>query len=484
VNSAQPITACVTNARCSRRWHWWLLAVGLPLLLSVWPWLARSWQAAGVTLLYVAFTVLVWHTHRRQRPVASAVSNATLVAYASQSGGAQRLAELTARQLQQRGEPVVLLALAQLSPARLGDYQRVLFIVSTYGEGEAPDNGIRFDQALRRGEVRCAELDFAVLALGDRHYRNYCAFGHRLASKLDQFGANPLCDTLELDSQDNLATSRVWQRWQQLVLGATSHEDASWTLPGFTPWRLHERRHLNRGSPGGAVFLVTLEPIEALPAWQAGDIAEILPVPFAVTPTDAPAHRDYSIASLPDQGTLQLLVRQHRGPDGKLGVGSGWLTELAAVGELIGVRLRTNPVFHPPAHHRPLILIGNGTGWAGLRAHLLARPQGSRNWLLFGERSPTHDGWINEELTTLFPPGLIERVDLAWSRDTVEPCYVQQRLRAAAPQLKQWIADGAAIYVCGSAAGMAQEVNTTLREVLGDQLDRLTDTSRYRRDVY
>ena len=57
-----------------------------------------------------------------------------------------------------------------------------------------------------------------------------------------------------------------------------------------------------------------------------------------------------------------------RGPDGDLGLGSGWLTHVARLGDEIDLRLRSNRNFHAPDDDRPMILIGNGTGLAGLRA--------------------------------------------------------------------------------------------------------------------
>src|SRR5690606_33429193 len=75
-------------------------------------------------------------------------------------------------------------------------------------------------------------------------------------------------------------------------------------------------------------------------------------------------HREYSIASLPGDGTLQLLVRQMQRPDGTPGIGSGWLCLHAAPGDGVGLRIRANPNFHPPADDRPMLLVGNGTGIA------------------------------------------------------------------------------------------------------------------------
>ena len=76
-------------------------------------------------------------------------------------------------------------------------------------------------------------------------------------------------------------------------------------------------------------------------------------------------------------------------------------------------------------------------------------------------------------------------MDLAFSRDQADRIYVQHRLRAAADVLRRWVANGAAIYVCGSLEGMSRDVHAALVEVLGaETLERLTDKGRYRRDVY
>jgi sulfite reductase (NADPH) flavoprotein alpha-component len=199
------------------------------------------------------------------------------------------------------------------------------------------------------------------------------------------------------------------------------------------------------------------------------------------------AMREYSIASTVEDGTLQLIVRQELHPDGSLGLGSGWLTEHVALGNSVSLRVRRNSSFHLPSEPRPLILIGNGTGLAGLRSLLKARiAQGqSRNWLLFGERNQAHDFHCGRELMQWQASGELARLDLAFSRDQAEKIYVQDRLLAAADELRAWLADGAAIYICGSLEGMAAGVDAALIEMLGAQVvGELIEEGRYRRDVY
>src|SRR3546814_13871933 len=86
--------------------------------------------------------------------------------------------------------------------------------------------------------------------------------------------------------------------------------------------------------------------------------------------------------------------------DGRPGLGSGWLVDGVEPGGMVDLRVRANPGFRVPADDRPFLLVGNGTGLAGLRALLKARinagPQ--RNWLLFGERIAATDGFPAGEL--------------------------------------------------------------------------------------
>ncbi len=198
-------------------------------------------------------------------------------------------------------------------------------------------------------------------------------------------------------------------------------------------------------------------------------------------------HREYSIASLPGEGQLQLLVRQIQLANGELGLGSGWLTQYADLGGEITMRVRENRSFHAPDDDKPLILIGNGTGIAGLRAHLKQREQMGRhrNWLLFGERSMQHDYFYRDEITQWLNKGILQKADFAFSRDQIQRVYVQDKIAEQSVGLKEWVADGAAIYVCGSLQGMAAAVSATLTTILGaEQLETMTEEGRYRRDVY
>ncbi len=533
------------------------LPAGQKLMGSIFPLHSGSFFGfAGTLLMMIAsllmplFAITGWMLYldrrkkKREARAAAAPVGATpvseaapvLVAYASQTGTAERLAWQSASALQAAGLPVMVASLAGLAPDALAKAKRALFVVSTFGAGEPPDAARAFARRMdaRNAPAGLANLDYGVLALGDRSYPHFCGFGADLDAWLRTHGATPLFDRVEVDMEDAGAL-RHWQQQLGTLSGLTTLPD--WSQPHYEDWRLVSRRLLNIGSAGLPTFHLALERESEAASWAAGDIAEIGPrldfetvqgtldalkldgdapvthggqtlalrelLARSLQPPaqDHPAasaqvladslkplpHREYSIASIPEDGRLELLVRQTRTPDGGYGLGSGWLTRHAAESARIALRIRSNPAFHGPDDARPLILIGNGTGLAGLRAHLKRRVRAGHdaNWLIFGERSQQHDFYFRDEITAWQSAGALARLDLAFSRDQAEHLYVQHRLKEAGPEVVRWIEDGASIYVCGSLQGMAPAVDHVLSELIGTEaLEQLAAQRRYCRDVY
>lgn len=443
--------------------------------------------AAGLGIVYALFCL--WCARRHQRHSGAEASD-TLVAYASQTGTAIELANRTVKALKGQAR---LLPLNQVDDKVLSSTKRALIVASTYGQGEPPDNGARFARRYYRGGVDLSHLEFAVLALGDSSYPDFCDFGRATHRQLSELGATPLCDLIEMDAQDSEAAEAQVARWdtQLRAMGAAPSDDvAPSPCHSWTPWRLIERVLLNPGSAGQPLFhLKFVASGHEQPHWQPGDIADLVPPDWAgaLPHGSRIAARKYSIASIATDGTLDLVVRQQRDDTGRLGLASGWLTEQVAIGEPIEFRLCDNALFRPPEPETPLILIGNGSGIAGLRAHLRHRQHRGegRNWLLFGERDPTADRIFSEELDEWHRSGHLEVLNLAFSRCIDRPMYVQDCLYACEAQVEDWVNAGAVVMVCGSREGMAQGVDRALEDILGREgLDALEANGRYRRDIY
>ncbi|MCP8351010.1 flavodoxin [Pseudomonas sp. FBF18] len=497
----------------------------------------------SMPLFFITGWLLYLDRRRKKRQVREArkglnpagdTGNGWLVGFASQSGFAEQLAWQSAGQLQAAGLAVRVQPLATLTETDLQQAQRALFVVSTFGDGEAPDSARGFERKVLGQPWTLGNLNYALLALGDRQYPHFCGFARSLQHWLEARGATASFSAVEVDSADPAAL----QQWQQQLAALTGAAPLSaWQPPQFSAWTLTRRELLNPGSQGAPVYLLGLQPSQP-ERWDAGDLVDVLPrnagstvkalldglgleprTPVRVDGLEERldhalggrllpasrghliglhaqalvdalipvAAREYSIASIASDGVLELIVRQERHPDGTLGLGSGWLTEHLALGASVSVRLRRNSGFHLPTAPAPMILIGNGTGLAGLRSLLRARivDGEQRNWLLFGERNRAHDFLCEEELQGWLASGELARLDLAFSRDQAQKVYVQDRLREQADELRRWLAEGASIYICGSLEGMAAGVDAVLAEVLGaEELEQLIELGRYRRDVY
>ncbi|RVT33851.1 hypothetical protein ENC20_08715 [Acinetobacter indicus] len=502
--------------------------------------------AMVASLLMPLFFVTGWMLYlkrRKQKKLTQAARNSAsavtvdpnakpwLIAYATQTGVAEQLAWRTATSLQEAHQPVTVKPVQQLSLEDLQSVEQVLFVASTYGTGEAPDLASSFDKKILSSSANLQHLRYAVLALGSKEYPDsYCSFGHKIDQWLQRNQAQPLFATIEVDN----ASNEDIQRWNAALAQATQLELQGMDIhKTFDSWILKQRDLLNPDSLGAPAYNIELAPQHEA-HWEAGDIAEIQPgnsperlaafmqqhqiqpgtlldstgepieqalwdkdltievEPFAnleqlleQLPT-LPA-REYSIASIPSQQILRLVVRQQSDAQGQLGLGSGWLTQHAPLQSSIALRIRTNESFHLIDDNRPIICIGNGTGIAGLMSLLQARIRHdyTQNWLIFGERQRAHDFFYENIVSAWQSTGMLQRLDVAFSRDQEQKVYVHHKLREQAKELQRWIEQGAVIYVCGSIDGMASDVDQTLIELLGEAtVDQLRSEGRYRRDVY
>jgi len=415
-----------------------------------------------------------------------------VIAYASQTGHAEMRARNAALALVQGGVQAQVVPIGKLRPDMLASTNRLLLVVSTYGDGEPPDMARGFARhVLAHDPPDLGHLHYGLLALGDREYPHFCGFGRQVDGWFATAGAVPLFSMIAMDAED-MAADTAWQTALQ-DMGAGEGRRGQTIVP-FTPWTLVARTLLNPGSPAAGAFHLQFEPADqSALTWEAGDIVEIEPgdpaAMAAATMLRSAATREYSAASIPADGTLDLVVRQVRDEGGRLGLGSGWLTAHLPVGSTTLLRLRANPAFHVDRAKTDtrLILIGNGTGIAGLRAHLRAQAQAgsSGHWLFFGERSRAHERFFDGELSGWLADGLLARADRCYSRDADCGRYVQQMVQAEARAVTHWVDQGATILVCGSLHGMAQGVHAALATMLGEAaLDRLAEEGRYRRDIY
>ena len=248
---------------------------------------------------------------------------------------------------------------------------------------------------------------------------------------------------------------------------------------------------------GDAAALDVLAAIEKFPG--------IRPDPEAfIEALDPLQPRLYSISSSPKlaRGRVALTVdavRYDIGSRRRLGVCSTCLAERLTPGLPAKVYVQKAHAFALPADPNvPVIMIGPGTGVAPFRAFLQERQAvgaKGRNWLFFGHQRSNCDFFYEDEFKEMKASGLLTRLSLAWSRDSEQKIYVQDRMREVGRDLWAWLVEGAHVYVCGDAKRMAKDVETALVDIVvkhgartPDQaaalVSELKKSGRYQQDVY
>ena len=532
------------------------------------------------------------------------------VLYATESGNAESLAIKAKKAAQKDGFDARVIDMADADMGLLAKTKNLIVYAATWGEGEPPGRAADFYQALMSDAApRLDGVRFAVLALGDTSYKQFCATGKAIDARLEALGATRAADRIDLDLdfakqavewtqgaltrlapadlQSPSATTLVHIDFKSSAQAANEDADEPRYTAG-TPLEAEittliklngtgstrETWHVELASnahgfsylPGDAIGVMpendpelAAEVAEAAGLGSQAVVLQKLRQNYDVTTFSRPLVEAYAkltgradVAKLMEQeafdkfaadrqlvdlleafpeklsaeqlfgllrplpgrlysvasslkahpGEAHLLVgavRWNSHGKARKGVASSHLGDRSRIDETAKIYVKPNRHYRLPADDvRPIIMIGAGTGVAPYRAFVEERVETGAtgpSWLFFGERNYTFDFLYQLEWQDYLASGALTRIDVAFSRDQPERIYVQQRLWQRRAELREWIEDGAHLYVCGDEKGMARDVDQMLVKILGEpvngdeeagraKLKALTKVGRYQRDVY
>lgn len=331
----------------------------------------------------------------------------------------------------------------------------------------------------------------------------------------DAVGVYPQNDPVLVD---NILTFLKWNPEETVVIGKSGETSSLHTalLHHFEitvlTKPLLEKAAAFSGN-GKLAELVKSENKEELKAYLNGrDLLDLLQdyAPWTLTASDLTSllrklpPRLYSIASSlnahPDEVHLTIRKVEYEAHQReRKGVCSAFTSERLEPGDTLPIFIQQNPNFKLPVNpDAPVIMVGPGTGVAPFRAFLEDREElgaTGDTWLFYGDRHFVTDFLYQTDWQRMVSDEILTKLDVAFSRDTDEKVYVQQRMLENGQELYEWLENGAHVYVCGDEKYMAHDVQAALLAIIGQYggkspevasayLAELQEQGRYQRDVY
>lgn len=214
------------------------------------------------------------------------------ILYGTQTGNAEGVANEAAALAKARGFAPNIQELDAIDMTALAAMETVIVVISTYGEGEMPDNAHIFWEALSASTApRLENLSYGILALGDTSYDYFCQAGKMLDTRFEQLGATRLGARVDCDvDYEDAATAWLDQTMPVAQNGQseaasttgtvveTQSAKKDWGRKNPYPANILENRCLSGDGSAKEIRHIAFDLGESGLSYEAGDALGVMPV--------------------------------------------------------------------------------------------------------------------------------------------------------------------------------------------------------------
>ena len=382
-----------------------------------------------VFLSFTGFQMVVEKWRLKKHKAALSDDAEIIILVGSETGHTWRFADALEEAYQKLGINVNTLGMEHFP--KLSGRKTVLFLTSTYGDGDAPENAQNIIEQLEEKLSNAEAIQFSVLGFGSSQYPAFCAFAEQLRNQIVNLeNVREIIPYMTVDNQSVVQFIdwvRALNKSQKISLTINTKQLHPIRKKGLESFKILEKKEQ------GDTFLLRIAHAEKLKI-QSGDL-------LGVYPPNENIERFYSIASVSPTELLLVIKRT--------GLCSNFLGSLP-VGDYFEAFVKRNPSFYCPNHHTPVLMIANGTGIAPFLGM-----QSSDSVLYWGGRnSADFDLFANYTLP--------DKYHLVFSREK-ERAYVQDLLTKRESEVAEFIKNQGTVMICGSLTmlgGVQQQLET------------------------
>ncbi|MEM9724544.1 MAG: sulfite reductase subunit alpha [Pseudomonadota bacterium] len=213
------------------------------------------------------------------------------ILYGTQTGNAEIVATEAAEHARASGFAPRIQELDAVDMGALASMERAIVVVSTYGEGEMPDNAqIFWDNLSAETAPRLEQLSYGVLALGDTSYDLFCQAGKLIDMRFEQLGAKRLNARVDCDVEyEEMASAWVAETLPlaqdgeaiiapQAAPAAAAPAKSGWTRKNPYPAPVLENRLLSGSKSQKEIRHFSLGLGDSGITYEAGDALGVVPV--------------------------------------------------------------------------------------------------------------------------------------------------------------------------------------------------------------